>query len=128
MGDFLPQLRENINNFADHLNFRQKLMIIISFIFLFSILLVLFVWSSKPNYVPLFSNLSQKSAGEIVSKLQELKIEYRVSEAGNTILVPSSDVHELRMSLAKEGLPEEGSIGYELFDRSNLGMTDFVQK
>ncbi|MCK5076247.1 MAG: flagellar M-ring protein FliF, partial [Calditrichia bacterium] len=55
-------------------------------------------------------------------------IEYRVSEAGNIILVPSSDVHELRMSLAKEGLPEEGSIGYELFDRSNLGMTDFVQK
>ncbi len=108
MGDFISQLKENINVFVNQLTFRQKLMMILSFIFLFAIFLILFVWSSKPSYVPLYTNLSEKSAGDVIAKLQEQKVEYRISDVGNAILVPSSKVHELRITLAKKVFRKKG--------------------
>ncbi|GAB4180642.1 MAG: flagellar basal-body MS-ring/collar protein FliF [Calditrichia bacterium] len=128
MAGFVDQLRENTGNFFDKLSFRQKLFLIISFVLLLTILMILFVWSNKPNYVTLFSNLNEKDAGEIIQKLQDKKVDYRVAELGNAILVPSSVARELRLELAKEGIPSQSVVGYELFDRNNLGMTDFVQK
>jgi flagellar M-ring protein FliF len=128
MAGFVEQLRENTGQFFQRLSFQKKLMVIVSFILLFTILIVLFVWSNKPDYVTLFSNLNDKDAGEIIQKLQDKKISYKISPTGNTILVPASVARELRLELARDGLPGSSVVGYELFDRSNLGMTDFVQK
>jgi len=84
--------------------------------------------ANKTDYRPLFANLSQEDAGEIVKKLKEQKVPHQFSDNGKAILVPSDQVYDLRLSLASEGLPQGGGIGFEIFDRKNFGMTEFVQK
>ena len=53
---------------------------------------------------------------------------YLLDNDGKSVLVPRASVYDLRLSLAGEGLPQTGTIGYEIFDRTNLGISDFVQK
>ncbi len=76
----------------------------------------------------LFSDVDQKDAAVIVEKLKERKIEYELAKNGTAILVPQEAVYETRFALAAEGLPQTGTVGYEIFDKTNLGMSDFVQK
>ena len=88
----------------------------------------LIYWNSKPEYQVLFSNLSTEDAGELVNKLKEKKIPFQLSSNGTSILVARDQVYNTRLALAAEGLPKGGGVGFEVFDRSNLGATDFVQK
>ncbi|MBU0984861.1 MAG: flagellar M-ring protein FliF [candidate division Zixibacteria bacterium] len=84
-------------------------------------------WVSDISYSRLYSNLGQEEAGEIVNYLNDNKISYRLSENGGAIEVPSGDVYATRISLASQGIPRSGSVGYSIFDQNNLGMTDFLQ-
>ena len=84
--------------------------------------------ANKTDFRPLFANLSSEDAGEIVKKLKEQKIPHQISDDGKAVLVPSDKVYDLRLSLASEGLPQGGGVGFEIFDRKNFGMTEFVQK
>ena len=87
-----------------------------------------FLWSQTPDMQVLFSNLTPEDAGAIVTKLKEQKIPYSVEGTGGTILVPADKVHEVRLQLASQSLPQGGGVGFEIFDRTTVGMTDFVQK
>ena len=87
-----------------------------------------YIWSQEPDMQVLFSHLTPEDAGAIVAKLKEQKIPYTVEGNGGTIMVPSDKVHELRMQLASQSLPQGGGVGFEIFDRTSVGMTDFVQK
>jgi flagellar M-ring protein FliF len=84
--------------------------------------------ADRADYRPLFTNLASDDAGEIVKKLKEQKIPYEIGADGKSIMVPSDKVYELRLSLASDGLPQGGGVGFEIFDRKNFGMTEFVQK
>ena len=88
----------------------------------------LIFWNSQPDLQVLFSNLAPDDAGEMVNKLKEKKIPFRLSHSGTTLLVPKDQVYDLRLSFAAEGLPKGGGVGFEVFDRTNIGITDFVQK
>lgn len=90
------------------------------------LLIVVSVVATRPQMAVLFSGLQANDAGAIISKLQEQGIKYKVD--GSTIEVPQKNVNELRIKLASEGLPESGNVGFELFDKTNLGMTEFSQK
>ena len=85
-------------------------------------------WASRPKYGVLFSGLIPKDAGSIVEELKSSKVPYKIDTGGATILVPEVQVYELRMKFASMGMPVEGVVGYELFDKTKLGMTDFIQK
>jgi len=89
---------------------------------------VLWMWAQKPELQLLYSNLTPSDSGVIISKLREGRVPFEVSDGGTAILVPRSQVHELRMQLASQGLPQGGGVGFELFDKSPLGTTDFVQR
>lgn len=78
--------------------------------------------------VPLYTGLSQKDASQIVEILKERDVEYDLEDGGTTILVEKNTVYDTRLDLAAEGLPEQGEVGYEIFDKTNLGMSEFVQK
>ena len=83
---------------------------------------------NQKEYRVLFSNLSAEDAGEILARLQEKKIPYKVSPSSDSILVPSERVSELRLNLAASGLPQGGGVGFEIFDKKNFGVTEFVQQ
>lgn len=91
-------------------------------------LLAVTMWSQQPDMAVLFANLTQEDAGAIVEKLKETKVPYEVGAGGSSILVPSPQVHDLRLQLAGQGLPHGGGVGFELFDRTTVGMSEFVQK
>ncbi|MGO9016524.1 MAG: flagellar basal-body MS-ring/collar protein FliF [Dissulfurispiraceae bacterium] len=84
------------------------------------------LWSERVDYQVLYSNLTQEDAGQVINKLKEMKVPYKVD--GNAIYVPSSKVYELRLELAAEGLPQGGGVGFEIFDKNQLGVTEFVQR
>lgn len=96
--------------------------IILSFAFMGGII----IWSERVDYQVLYSNLSPEDAGQVVSKLKEMKVLYRVE--GNVIYVPSSKVYELRLDMASQGIPQGGGVGYEIFDKTQIGVTEFVQR
>jgi flagellar M-ring protein FliF len=83
---------------------------------------------AEPSYALLYANLDLQESGQIVSRLEQSKVPYRIAGNGAQILVPESQVLRLRMQLAENGLPSGGSVGYEIFDRSDaFGTTSFVQ-
>ena len=89
---------------------------------------VLALMGKDPDMGVLFANLEREDVQAIVGHLGQQGIPYEVSPSGNTIMVPSGKVHELRLQMATEGLPETGGVGFEIFDRVGLGVTQFVQK
>jgi len=84
-------------------------------------------WLNSVTYTRLYSGLDEAEAGEVISYLNDNKIAYQLSDGGRTIEVPSDQVYQARISLASQGLPRGGSVGYSIFDQNNLGMTDFLQ-
>lgn len=85
-------------------------------------------WQKERNFVPLFENLAEDESGAIVAKLKEAGIEVRLEDKGRQILVPSEKVAEQRVALAAQGLPQTGRIGFEIFDQTNFGATDFTEQ
>jgi flagellar M-ring protein FliF len=84
--------------------------------------------SSRPNYVTVFSNLTDQDAAAIVNKLKSTKIPYETADGGKTIKVPREKADDVRLSVAASGLPQSGVVGYEVFDKTNFSTTDFNNK
>ena len=83
---------------------------------------------TAPQMTPLFTDLSYEDSAAIVKELERQGVPYELRNDGNIVMVPRDRVTRLRMSLAGEGLPKGGGIGYEIFDKSDaLGTTSFVQ-
>jgi flagellar M-ring protein FliF len=83
---------------------------------------------TSPTFGLLYSDLDLKDSAQVVQKLDTLNIPYEVKGDGSTIMVPAEQVARLRLTMAETGIPHGGSIGYELFDKSDtLGMTTFQQ-
>ena len=87
----------------------------------------LMMWAAEPEYGLLFADLSLEDSGAIYERLKEQKIPVKVAANGGTILVPRDQVHTLRMEFAAKGLPQSAAAGFELFDNTRLGMTEFMQ-
>jgi len=82
----------------------------------------------KENYQPLFSGLAVEDASMIVAKLKEQKVPYKLGLGGTTIYVPKEKVFDLRLVLASQNaLPGNSGVGFELFDKTSYGMTEFMQ-
>jgi flagellar M-ring protein FliF len=86
------------------------------------------LWTREPGYSVLFSNLSEKDGGQIITALQQQNVPYKFSEGGGAILVPSTQVHEVRLRLASQGLPKGGQVGFELMENLKLGSTQFAEQ
>lgn len=117
-------LLHSLTGFLNGRNLFLLLVLILSVLFFGSLIF----WNTQPDFQVLFSNLSVEDAGEIASKLKEKKIPFKFTQGGTAIMVPRDQVYEIRLNLAGEGLPKGGGVGFEIFDRTNLGTTDFVQK
>lgn len=126
----MGELKEKYLELWNKLSKRQHYMAIGGVILLLVVIIaVSMTFGGKPDMVPLFTNMETKDAGEVAAKLKESKVNYEIQETkqGTTILVPSADVHDARLSLATEGLPR-GNKGFEIFDDSKLGVTEFQNK
>lgn len=110
-----------------HLNLRQRITIVLVILLAAGGIYGLVRWQHESDFRPLFRGLAAEDAGGIVQKLKESGVDYRLSETGDSVLVPSSRVADQRLSLAAAGLPKSGRIGFELFDKTNLGASEFTE-
>ena len=110
------------------LTLRQRITIGLAALLTIAGLVMLSRWNKERDFKPLFTNLPAEDAGLVVNRIRESGVEFRLSENGSSIMVPSHKVAELRLQLASAGLPKAGRIGFELFDKTNFGATDFTEQ
>lgn len=84
-------------------------------------------WQHERAFRPLFTGMAPEDAAAVVQKLKEGGMEHRLADNGATVLVPAEKVDEARLELAGAGLPKSGRIGFEIFDKTNIGLTDFSE-
>ncbi len=108
---------------------QRRIIIGVTVAALLAIFGISFLYGSAPDMVALYTNLEAKDAGDVVNSLRESGVQYRVEEGrrGSTIFVPATQVHDVRLDLAAAGLPR-GNKGFELFDDSKLGVTEFQNR
>jgi len=85
-------------------------------------------WKHESAFRILYGALAPEDAAAVTQKIREAGIEYRLDETGATVSVPSDRLADARLALAGAGLPKSGRIGFELFDRTNLGESDFAEQ
>jgi flagellar M-ring protein FliF len=83
---------------------------------------------SAPTYAPLFSNLAGSDASAIVDKLDADGVKYKLTDGGNTVLVPRDAVYAERVRLSGEGLPSSSDGGYSLLDQQGVTASQFQQQ
>jgi flagellar M-ring protein FliF len=85
-------------------------------------------WSSRADYGLLYGGLSDSEAAKVIAALDDAKVPYKVGRGGGSILVPQDKVYTMRMQLAGRGIPQGEGVGFEIFDKPNFGISDFVQR
>jgi flagellar M-ring protein FliF len=110
------------------LSISQRLLIgglvVLSFFFL----IVVMFFLNEPNYSALYTNLASEDASQVIEHLTEQKIPYKIEDNGQTIRIPKEKLYEMRLALAAKGVPNSGIVGYEIFDKNTMGMSEFMQK
>ncbi len=109
------------------LSIRQRITIVTVTVLVCAALFSLVHWRREADFKPLFTEMAAEDASAVIQKLKEGGVPYRLSENGGTVLVPSDRIAEWRIGIAAAGLPKSGRIGFELFDKTNLGTTEFTE-
>lgn len=110
------------------LNPKQKFMLFGGILLTVVLLVVMLFFLNEPTYSTLYTGLSAEDASKVVEYLSGQKILYKIDDNGQTIKIPREKVYETRLALAGRGIPSSGIIGYEIFDKTTMGMSEFMQK
>lgn len=107
---------------------RSKLMLAVGISAMVAVLVVLSTDVREGDYRMLFSGMSEKDGGQVIERLQQLGVRYRIAEGGGMIMVPADQVYELRMKLGAAGLPKGGDTGYDALEKvSPFGRTQRLE-
>jgi flagellar M-ring protein FliF len=119
---------DQIKRLLDSLTWKQILSLVLAAAAVIGGLAVFSRWNRERDFRPLYSSMAPEDAAAVLAKVRESGSEFRLSENGSLVLVPSGRVAELRLQLAAAGLPKSGRIGFELFDKTTFGMSDFTEQ
>ena len=128
MGEWLQKYIEQLKELWEKLNKRAKIIIGLSVLGMIVALSLLIFLGGSGDYKPLFGDLSAEDADKVVKRLEEQNVNYKLADNGSTVMVPGDVVHKARLDMAGEGLPDKGVVGFEIFDQTNFGTTDFERK
>jgi flagellar M-ring protein FliF len=125
----LKQLGTQLTNIWKQLGVNQRVIVAAGGVGVFASLLGLALWSSKPSYSLLYGNLGLKEMDTLRNALEAQSIPHRIGNNGQSIMVPSAQVHEARIFLAGKGLPNStDKVGLEIFDRPSFGLSNLQQR
>lgn len=130
LGKFMAEnaIIEQTKTFIGRLSAIQKIIIAVVVGAVILSLAIFLATRETIEYGVLYNNLEPQDASQIIESLKTKEVEYKLEDNGGTILVDKTKLYDSRITLAGEGLPAESSVGYELFDKTNLGMSEYVQK
>ncbi len=124
MKAFLQQLTQ----LWKQLGLNQRITLIVATVGLIAGLVALVVWSHRSQMQLLYGRLGEKDIAEVLTAVQAAGVQYEIGAGGTSVYVASDQVHKLRMQLAAKGVPAGEGVGFEIFDRANFGISDFVQR
>ncbi len=110
------------------LGLNQRVSLIVAALAVIGGMIGVALWSQRPDYQLLYARLSEKDAAAVISHLQTQNIPHQVTAGGSAVQVPTNMVHKIRMDLAGKGLPSGDGVGFEIFDKGQFGLSDFVQR
>jgi flagellar M-ring protein FliF len=127
-----PNFVNQLNEMWTRLSWSQRLTVLISGILGLVLVGTIMYFMNRVEYKALYRDLNPEDAQAIAAKLKEQKKDYIVEEGlqGTAILVagPKTEIDKLRLDIAGSGLARSGKVGYEIFDKTQFGMTDFTEK
>ncbi len=128
MNQNLAKLGVQLREIWKQLGVSQRLSVVSAAVVVLAGLLAIGVWSSRTQYSLLYGKLSDTESAKVVGALDDAKVPYKIGAGGSSILVPADKVYTMRMQLAGRGIPRGDGVGFEIFDKPNFGISDFVQR
>src|SRR5918993_4365604 len=122
------QLLARLRTLTSSFSGGQLAMLATSFVLVVGIVAGSAWYLNAPTYALLFSDMDPETAGQIVTRLKTLKVQYQLDAGGRAVRVPADRVDELRLELTAQGMPESGRVGFEIFDRTAFGATQFLEQ
>jgi flagellar M-ring protein FliF len=124
----VPRFVQQLQTLWSGLSLRQKTTVLLSALLAGAGLWALQRWSVERDFRPVYSEMTNEEAGAVVARLRGMNVPYRLDATGTTVLVPAARVAETRLQLASSGLPRNGRLGFELFDQTRFGATEFAEQ
>src|ERR1043165_4037331 len=106
----------------------QRVMVIVAAVATVALVGALVFYGTQPEYGVLFSDLKPADAQTIIEKLKADGVKYQVTNGGTTVSVPQERISELRLQMASSGFLSGGHVGFDIFDKTSFGATDFTQQ
>src|SRR5580658_319662 len=128
MNKNLAHITQQLTGIWKQLGLNQRISIVLATAVVFLGLGGVVFMSSRVDYSLLYGKLDEGEASKVIAALDEAKVPYRISRGGGSILVPSDKVYQVRMQMAGKGIPRGEGVGFEIFDKANFGISDFVQR
>ncbi len=128
MNQNLAKLLNQLHEIWKQLGVSQRVSVIGATVVLLGGFVGLSMWSSRPAYSLLYGKLPDTESAKVIQALDDAKVPYKIGSGGSAILVPADKVHVMRMQLASRGIPRGDGVGFEIFDKPNFGISDFVQR
>ncbi len=126
--EFFQKLKSQITDFLKVVDPGTKLLAFMMIGVLFISVIIAVFMNRTPDFTLLFSNITESTAADIVKTLDDNNVEYELKNNGKNIYVKKDKANRVRLLLKAKGLPKDGDrVGFEIFDKTNLGVTDFVQ-
>lgn len=110
------------------LGLNQRVSLVVAALGVVGGLVAVVLWSQRPDYQLLYARLGDKDAAAVISYLETQNIPHQVTGGGSAVQVPANLVYKIRMDLAGKGLPSGDGVGFEIFDKGQFGLSDFVQR
>jgi flagellar M-ring protein FliF len=126
--NFFADIKEMLARLLGGLSPRQKRLLFIGLPLGVSIAYGAYRIYDRVNYGPLFSNLSPQDGAAIVKELDAAKVPYVISAGGTAIEVPRDIIYSTRLKLAGKGVPAGSGVGFEIFEKTAFGVSEFTQQ
>lgn len=124
----MKNLSQFLLDLWNQLGLNQRVSLMVAAIAVVGGLVGVVLWSQRPDFQLLYGRMGEKDAAAIISHLQSQNIPHQVTAGGSAVQVPSKLVHKIRMDLAGKGIPSGDGVGFEIFDKGQFGLSDFVQR
>lgn len=121
-------IQQSVKTFWNRLSSPQKIITVLAPLVVAVALISLITWAGRPQYVAIFTKLSDADAGAITTKLKDLKADYQLADNGSTIMVNQQSAADLRLQLASAGLPQQSKFSFDSLNTMRLGETDADRK
>ncbi len=118
---------DNKPGFVQQLRANPILPLIVGVALAVTVLAALLLWTGGPSYGVLYTGLSDSDGGEIIAQLDQMQVPYAFAANGSTIKVPMGVIDQTRLTLAGQGLPQGGGVGFELMDNQAFGISQFAE-